>query len=649
MCGISGILSFGGSGDLRQPITSMVKSQSHRGPDGNGVWQGAHGEQHIALGHNRLAIFDLSEAGQQPFHSADKRHILVYNGELYNFPEIRAELRSLGVIFRTQTDTEVVLNALITWGAERALRRFNGMWAFAWLDRGKATLTLSRDRVGEKPLYYYRGASAFYFGSEIKAILAGTNERFRVNLPVVARYIRQSLLDAQDETFFDGICALPAAHNLTLDLSGLPEVPTPRIERYWSPPMRDQFLGNVEDRIEAVRETFMDSVRIRLRSDVPVGVMLSGGLGSSSITAAMRAVLGRESELNIISAVSTDPRFNEERYIDLMTEHLQTRSHKFLWRPSGEQALKLLESVTYFNDEPVGDFSIAIHHLLMQLSRELGLTVILSGQGDDELLCGYKKYLGFYLHDLVRRGEVSRAVHVLAQFLSRRTVVSQFSLSEAKHYLPRFLRGRSIVTDGPVLRAVESSVDIGLGSGGVIGRQCADITRFSVPTQVHYEDRMSMGCSREVRLPFLDYRMIELLLPWSPEWKLRDGWSKWIFRKALESLLPPSVVWRKDKLGFANPQSVWLKREFKPAIDAFLAGDLLSEQCGLIDRAAVRRVYADFCNTSASSSAGRFQDFLHPIALEMWLRKFESSLALRAQDWAKVNARPAARAAVTAQ
>lgn len=185
-----------------------------------------------------------------------------------------------------------------------------------------------------------------------------------------------------------------------------------------------------------------------------------------------------------------------------------------------------------------------------------------------------------------------------------------------------------IDTRGPLLRADDSLMDIGLGEDGLIGRQQADLMHLSVPTQVHYEDRMSMACSREVRLPFLDYRMVELLLPLEPELKLRDGWAKWIFRKAVEDMLPPKITWRKDKMGFANPQSEWLRNEFREEVEGMLHGPLLIDQCGLVNRAALKKAYEAYCSQKTGRGSIRFEDILHPLALEIWMRKFESSLSI---------------------
>lgn len=604
----------------------MLGVQFHRGPDGSGKWLGKVGDTQIALGNNRLAILDLSEAGNQPMVSPSGRHVLVYNGELYNYRELRAELKNMGVEFRSECDTEVVFHALRVWG-EAAIPRFNGMWALAWFDQESGGLLFSRDRFGIKPLYFYLGSEGLFFASEIKAILAGTQERFAINAPVVGRYLEQSLLDAQEKTFFAGIESVPPAHNMFLDLRPHASL-VPSTKPYWKFPEEESFQGSINQRIEEVRETFLDSVRLRLRSDVPVGVLLSGGIGSSSIAAAMHKILGKDADLHMISAVCDDPRFDEQPFIDRMTTFLGCATHKVPLRLQAEEAFQFLEKITYFNEEPLGSFSNVAHYLLMKKAEELGVTVILSGQGDDELLCGYRKYLGFYLQSLVQRGSVPQSLKVFSGFLMRRTVLSQFSFQEAKRYLPRAWFPREINIRGPLLQQNEFFMDLGLGVDGVVGRQISDLSRFSIPALLHFEDRISMACSREIRLPFLDYRLVDLLLPLPPTWKLRNGWTKWVFRKAIEDWLPPEITWRKDKKGFDNPQSEWLKGGFKEQIDEFLKGELLIATQGFVDPKALQRRFEAYCKQPNAKGSIWFKDIFNSIALEFWMRRFQSNLRL---------------------
>jgi asparagine synthase (glutamine-hydrolysing) len=556
------------------------------------------------------------------------RHVLLYNGEVYNYVELRAELGALGRTFRSGSDTEVVLQALCQWGPA-ALDRFNGMWAIAWLDHTAGRVLFARDRFGVKPLYLYRTARSVYFASELNAILAASGERFRLNLPIVARYLRQSLVDTSTQSFFAGIEPLLAAHTLELDLqTGLDVGASPR--RYWTPPTQSPLEGPVEQQLAAVRETFFDAVRIRLRSDVPVGVLVSGGIDSSAVAVAMRRALGRDADLHMLSAVTADARYDEQPFLDQLAAHVGCEPHRLVVDRLPEKGLGLLEQLAGVNGEPLGAFSDVARYLLMQEAQQLGVTVVLSGQGADELLCGYSKYLGFYLQSLINQRAWTDALRVLQGFVRRKTVLWQFDVSEAKRYLPAALRLGEVDISGPVLREGEHQVALGLGTEGFVARQLADVDRFSLPALVHREDRLSMACSREMRFPFLDYRLVSLLLPLEADWKLRAGWTKWVFRKAMEADLPPAITWRRDKQGFENPQQVWLRRELRPQVQAVLRSPLLIADAGLVSQPALCQRYTRYCWRGPVGAALSYKDIFNPLALEFWARRFEPYLQLTA-------------------
>lgn len=252
------------------------------------------------------------------------------------------------------------------------------------------------------------------------------------------------------------------------------------------------------------------------------------------------------------------------------------------------------------------------------------MTVLLSGQGADEILCGYKKYLGFYLQELLRQGSWIRAARVLAGFASRGTILTQMTYSEAKRYLPGYLRVAELDIRGARLRA--DSTPFPADGAGVLARQVDDIQRLSVPALLHYEDRMSMASSREIRLPFLDYRLVNLLAPLRPELKLREGWTKWVFRQAMAPLLPPEIVWRKDKQGFPVPQTNGLAGELKPAVLRLLGEEWVTESLGLLDKRSVGARYASYLSQPRQQGRLSWKDVFSPIALELWARRFEGHL-----------------------
>ncbi|NER94662.1 MAG: asparagine synthase (glutamine-hydrolyzing) [Symploca sp. SIO1B1] len=620
MCGIIGIISD--KTKANELLFKAQEVQSHRGPDAQNTCQQKINQWHVALGHQRLSILDLTAAGSQPMASRDGKSWIVYNGEVYNYQEIRKELEKLGYQFRGQSDTEVVLAALEYWGIEKALTRFNGMWAFAWLDGRSNRLIFSRDRVGIKPLYFFLENDCLYFASEVKTILEMTGRKFGLNYQVLGEYLIQSLQESSNETFFAGIQKLPAASYGVVDLSA--EVLRIELNSYWNLPAQDFFELSEAQLIEQVRETFIDAVRLRLRSDVPVGVLLSGGVDSSSIATVMQKILGKDAQLNLLAAVSKDARYDESPFIDIISKHLGCPTYKVVLDFQPEQAFDYLEQVCWYNDEPVGSFANVAHYLLMKQARSLGITVILSGQGADELLCGYKKYLGFYIQSLVRCRQYLKAVEVLWSFWRQGTILSQFSWGEAKRYLPRYLQGAELDIRGSNLKEFAPPL-VGLGSEMTVQqRQYLDVQRFSVPSLLHYEDRMSMAYSREIRVPFLDYRLIESLIPIPIDMKMNKGWTKYIFRKSMEPYLPTQITWRKDKQGFVNPQGEWLKKDLKREVINYFGEDSLIFTKGLVNRHNLLLKYEAYCQQKAKQGGIWLKEIFNPLALEIWLRKFDT-------------------------
>ena len=618
MCGIFGAVRTNGFLP-EELIREAHEIQRHRGPDAEGTWVGRVGVHAVTLGHQRLSILDLSDAGNQPMISRDQSSVLIYNGEVYNYLELRAELRSEGETFTTGTDTEVVQAALRRWGPVRALERFNGMWAFAWLDRTEQRLVLARDRAGEKPLYLTWVAGSLYFASEIKTLLRLTKAKYPLNPQVVGEYLVQGLLEASDQTFLQGIEKLPAASLAEVDLRGDPLRVEPR--QFWRGTTEGTFIGSPAAFAEELRELFIDAVRIRLRSDVPVGILLSGGVDSSSIAAAAHHVSAPDVPLNLLGAVSDDPRFDESPHIDRVARHLGRPVHKVKLDLGPHNVFEYLERVSWYHDGPVADLSTVAHFLLMERAKSLGITVILSGQGADELLCGYLKYLGFYVQWLTGRRQFAKAASVVWRFWRNRTMLSQFTFSEAKRYLPSWLRRREADTRGDALRDF-APVAVGLAGGSVEDRQLMDVTRFSVPILTHYEDRMSMAFSREIRLPFLDVRIMDRLLAAPVEYKLNNGWSKYIFRKAMEDIVPHDAIWRRDKRGFVNPQGEWLKHELRQAVLDYFAPDCLIFQHRLVKREALLAKYDSYCRQPLGRGVVSFRDIFSPLSLEVWLRRF---------------------------
>jgi len=622
MCGIVGVIA-GTKAEVVNYLNISGEMQKHRGPDTQNSSCINVGTHVLGLGHQRLSIIDLSSAGQQPMRSARGSSEIIYNGEVYNYREVKEELSVKE--YSSQTDTEVVLNALDEFGIDAAVKMFNGMWAFAWYNNMTQKIYLCRDRVGIKPLYYYQEDNSFYFASEVKSILEAVGAKFSLNYQAVGEYLLQSVQDTTDNSFYSKIHAVPAGHYLEIDLSKI------KLEfnliRYWNVRDAEPYTGS--DLADHVRELFNDSVRLRMRSDVPVGITLSGGLDSSAIASSMKQHLGSSDKLNILSAVSPGSKLDESEFIDEMSSYLGAKAHKVNLNWTASEAVELLKIVTWHNDSPVGSFSNVAHFQLMKKAKELGITVILSGQGADELLCGYKKYLGFYIQGMLKDKQFFKAIKVLLGFVFNKSVVSQFSFMEAKRYFPKKFQGKDIDIQGSNLRKRYVPVSLGLKSGQTMPeRQTEDLEKFSVPFLTHYEDRMSMAWSREIRLPFLDHRLMELFINLPTEMKLQKGWTKHILRKAMVSMLPKKINWRKDKQGFVNPQEEWLKNELKPEVLSVFSDNALIFSLGLVDRESLLIKYDTFCSQSAKYGKVWYRDIFAPFSLEIWLQLNKKYLKL---------------------
>jgi len=566
----------------------------------------------VYLAHQRLSILDLSEAGRQPMTDADRTNWLAYNGEVYNYRELAETMRFTPA---GGSDTEVMLECFRRDGVAAALPKFNGMWALAWVSLREGALYLSRDRAGVKPLYTAQADGDLYFASEIKTLLALLGRRHRLNVQVIGEYLAQALQDTGTATFFEGIEALPPGSFARIELGApaLSIVPA----AYWNPFESEGRTGESGDVIGRVRDTVLDAVRLRLRADVPVGVLLSGGV-DSSIIAACASRLSRDARerVAVLSAVSPGRPGDESPYIDRVADHLGIEPIKVdtAWGPA--EAVKLLRTVTWMNDAPLGSFSNVAFYLLMRRAKEAGIKVVLSGQGGDELFCGYRKYLGFHLQELARQRKFGELASTAWAFWRNGVVFGQFNVSEARRYLQR--RPHDPVL-GETVRQAFTPQALGLPPEGLAYRQWLDYRRFSVPYLTHYEDRASMAFAREVRLPFLDYRLVELMLNAPSASKLKAGWTKYSLRRAFADGLPPEIVWRRDKQGFSMPQEEWLRGELKASWLSILDSDAEVFRRRLIDRDALYAKFERFCNRQGNIW---YREIFAPLALEIWLQAY---------------------------
>jgi asparagine synthase (glutamine-hydrolysing) len=350
---------------------------------------------------------------------------------------------------------------------------------------------------------------------------------------------------------------------------------------------------------------------------------LSGGIDSSAIAGAAHYA-NRGSDLILLGAISDDPAVDESRYMRQVARHLGRPLREVKLEFDSDSLLNLIRQVTWQNDEPTGSFSCVAQYLLMRKAQEVGVTVLLSGQGADEAFCGYLKYLAFYLQHLTRRGAYGRALQAIAGHWRQGTVLREFTVTAARRYFPRLLqRGRSSLT-GPAVRG-QPMLDLALPSGvSVNQRQVLDFERYSVPALTHWQDRNSMALSKEVRDPFLDYRLVELGVALPVELKLRHGWTKYVLRRATEGRIPPEISWRRDKRGFTTPDAEWMRRELRPALESIMDGAAHCVRRGLIDPSALAHRYRRFLATRGPSLVSR--ELFQCLSLESWLESFEPYL-----------------------
>jgi asparagine synthase (glutamine-hydrolysing) len=614
VCGLCGIVALD-----RPPETATVAAMAgaldHRGPDGDGAWA----DDGVALGFRRLAIIDLSDAGMQPFASDDGALRLMHNGEVYNYRELRRELEGHGHRFRSQTDTEVILRAYEEWG-DRCVERFNGMWAIALWDGRRRRLFCSRDRFGVKPFYYSWDGARFAFASELKAFRAVG--RLEPHLPAVRDYVEQGYVDHTDETFFAGIRKLPPAHSLVVDEHGL------RLERYWSLEQRDEPEG---DAAEAVRELLLDAVRLRLRSDVPVGSCLSGGIDSSAIVCGVDHLLRTEAgnalpvgdRQRTFTAYFEEQGFDERPYAEAVVERTRTQPHWITF--SDDDLLEALPAIVWAQDEPFGSTSVAAQWFVMREAKRVGLKVMLDGQGADEILAGYHGYFGPFFADLLsggRLGELRTEIGAYRRLHGASAAAAAIAL--ARPFLPERVRwaararvrgGGALVHDD--LPRSEAAPANGAGGGRLRRQMHLILTRRGLPELLHYEDRNSMAHSLEARVPFLDVRLVELLFSLRDSDLIERGRTKAILRRALSDLLPPVVRDRVDKLGFVTPEARFMRGGLGE-----LAADTFSSRAfrerGWVDATAALRRLAR--HRRGEVNAGF--ELWRAVNLELWAERF---------------------------
>lgn len=611
MCGICGIF------DVQHrlgPIVPMSKVQAHRGPDDEGFLfvNSATQDRLLAAGDDtasglslpqssdvdtsrydlvlcsrRLAIQDLSPAGHMPMSYAGGRYWVVFNGEIYNYIELRRQLKDLGYTFRSDSDTEVILAAYWEWGVD-CLTRFNGMFAIALWDTQRHLLFCARDRFGVKPFYYHQQEGLFVFASEIKVLVQHPAVPCEPNEPIIFDYLALGLSDHTGDTFFRQIHSLAPGHYALLDLQD----GTVRRQRWWDVEVNDRVEPDDVKSAQQIYDEFADlledAVRIRLRSDVPVGSALSGGLDSSSIVVLANRLLLEEQVIprelvgehqRTFTARNYETEIDEHFYSNLIVQRTGAQEH--LVFPKAEKLWSEVEPFVWHQDEPVNSTSQYAQWNVMRLAKENGVTVLLDGQGGDEILAGYTAYVPLYVEQVHRYGGMAAAAKAAWQTarIGGGPVVDLL-VDRAKQRLP--YRAQRLVDSVYHGRLAPGNGGTGLQQWqlapgmmannrerawtpsqldnlGLAGHLYRDLTATNLPKLLRYEDRNSMTFSLETRLPFLDYRVVQMVFGLPLNYRFHDGWSKYILRRSMNDKLPPEICWRKTKLGYPTPEINWLR------------------------------------------------------------------------------------------
>jgi asparagine synthase (glutamine-hydrolysing) len=600
MCGIAGQYCLDGRAPDTTLLAAMSERLTHRGPDGEGTRIcGSTG-----LVHRRLAIIDLTDEGLQPMTNEDGTLWLVFNGEIYNYVELREELVNAGHHFHSHSDTEVILHAYEEWGNE-CLARFNGMWAFALWDDRQMQLFCARDRLGIKPFYYTLAGGSFLFASEIKALLAHPDAGKHPDDRTLGTYLAWGVLDHSSRTMFDGIFQLEPAHAMVVTSAG-PEQPF----RYWDVTVNPAIRSDINDEEGASRlfAVLRDATRIHLRSDVAVGTCLSGGIDSSTLTVLINDLIRDEAPASVgarqktFSAVFTDKRFDESRYIDEIVAATGVDAHRV--EPSPEKLWDDIDRLVYIQDEPFGSLSIYAQYCVMRLARE-DVKVVLDGQGADELLGGYLAYQGSYISTLLRSFRWLTAIREITGSLVHH---GGFFHSAARQLRERKKRRSLLKCTAETISRYNGTLD------NVLYRE---LMSTNLPSLLHYEDRNAMAFSIESRVPFLDYRFVEYVASLSLNQKIRSGVTKIALRNAIRGIVPESIRCRGDKMGFVTPEEVWMREDLRPFVLDVISSDAFQAR-PYWDADAVIQNYLAFLRGKSDYSP----EIWRIVCAELWLRKF---------------------------
>lgn len=610
MCGIAGIISKDTSLVTQRRIKLMTDVISHRGPDGEGQWISTNGN--VGLGHRRLSIIDLSHEADQPMHYLG-RYSIVFNGEIYNYIELREDLIKQGYTFKTASDTEVLM-ALYDRDKENCLKLLDGMFSFIIYDAQENTAFCARDRFGEKPFFYsYEKGKYFYFGSEMKCIWAGGIPK-ETNNKMLFNYLAYGFLDNPadlSETFFLHCKRLPHSHFIKIDLSALNIDVKQYYDIDWH---KTDSTISIKQASDKLNELFFTSVKRRLRSDVAVGSSLSGGLDSSLVVSVIDQLKkGTPQKQNTFSAVFPGFIKDERKYMDYVIANTNVNPH--FVTPTDDGMINEIDRLMYHQEEPFGSASIYVQYCVMKLAKENNVTVLLDGQAADEILAGYHPYYAHYFSELKKNNKtlydkelnayldmhanskinanvISGWKNKVKMIVPSQSVLLRKMYEKYKHVKKPFLNN-----DFFAEHYKESFSNI-YDQNGLNHSLYSSTMKKGLQELLRYADRNSMAHSREVRLPFLSHELVEFLFSLPPEFKIKDGWTKWIMRHSFENILPSEITWRKDKIGYEPPQKNWMENEIIKAKilasrEKLISNGVLSKKVSSLDYQGEESIQGD--------------------------------------------------------
>jgi asparagine synthase (glutamine-hydrolysing) len=572
MCGIAGGFWYRDREDIDVRLRSALDCLRHRGPNDSGYEVVRSAARTIAIGQTRLSIIDLSSGGHQPMLSADGHLAMVFNGEIYNYKELRDELRALGRTFRSESDTEVLLEAYAQWGTA-CLPRLVGMFAFAVHDRSRSRLFCARDAFGIKPFFYEWNEERFLFASEQRALRPLRGAAFEPDLQRSYDYLVHGDYDSQECSFLKGVRHLPPGTFLNLDLTSTERAGP---VNWWRVPTARTFEYSFASAVEAVREQFLQNVKLHLRSDVPLGMALSGGIDSSAVVCAVRH-MARDLPIHTFSYIADDQHISEEKWVDLVNEKVGAVSHKV--RVTTEDLGRDLDQMVSIQGEPFGSTSVYAQYRVFQVAKENGVTVTLDGQGADELLAGYDGYPGQRMLSLME-GHHYLAMHRFARswgawpgrsyrraymYLGRAafpdTVYRHARKALGRDFQPAWLKNDLLREAGVTFREARTPLSEACRRRRVVEQLAYSLQVRGLPHLLRHGDRNSMAFSIESRVPFLTTDMAELLLSLPEHYLISNsGETKRVFRAAMRGIVPDVILDRRDKIGLATPERKWFLR-----------------------------------------------------------------------------------------